>query len=74
MPKKGPSTIKDRLRRAVGQIKSVESMLESGDSTEKIIVQLKASISSLEAIKVALLKKKVKETIMRELDDVMRKF
>ncbi len=72
MPKKGPSTIADRVKRAVGQVRAVEAMIDRGESTERVVMQIKASVSSLEAIKTVLLKKKMKDSIMQELESVIK--
>ena len=71
MPKKGPSTIKERVKRAVGQVNAVASMIDRGESTDRIVMQIRASVSSLEAIKAVLLKKKIKDSIIREVEGMI---
>lgn len=71
MAKKGPSTIQDRLHRIEGQIRGVEKMVASGDSTQKILVQVGAIISSLESVKLELIKGEMKHALIAQLDTVV---
>lgn len=71
MAKKGPSTIQDRLHRIEGQIRGVEKMVASGDSTQKVLVQVEAIISSLESVKLELIKGEMKHALIAQLDTVV---
>lgn len=72
MPKKGPSTIEDRLHRVAGQIRGIEDMVERGDETKKIVTQIRAAISSLESVKVCLVKKEITENITEQFEDLAK--
>lgn len=71
MPKKGPSTVEERLHRVEGQIRGIEKLIQEKQPTEKIMIQLQAAISSLESIKVELIKKEVRESLLHSLDSVI---
>lgn len=71
MPKRGKSFIQDRINRAQGQINAVETMIVDGGELRKVINQLQAAISSLESIKLELIKKKVKDNIEVEISSVL---
>ena len=68
MPKRGPSTIEDRLHRIEGQIRGIERLVESESDTEKIVIQLQAVISSLESVKLQLVKDEVRRKLLEDLD------
>lgn len=70
MPKKGPSTIEERLNRAEGQLRAVRNMVqeETGLETEMIINQLQAVISSLESTKLEIIKREIKAQVVRALE------
>lgn len=70
MPKRGPSTIEDRLHRVEGQIRGIEDMVKSGEDVKKVIAQIKAAISSLESVKIRLVKEQVQKNIVRQFDDL----
>ena len=71
MAKKGPSTIQDRLHRIEGQVRGVEKMVAMGESTVKINAQLAAIISSLESVKLELIKGEMKSALIAQLDTVV---
>lgn len=71
MPKKGKSSLEDRLHRVEGQIRGIEAMLEREDDAKKVLVQLEASISSLESVKLELIKKKVKDAMEGQVLQVL---
>lgn len=71
MPKKGESTIEDRLHRIEGQIRGVERMVESGQELDKVLTQLQAVISSLESVKLQLVKRSIKKNLEENVLDVI---
>ncbi|MCA9374830.1 metal-sensitive transcriptional regulator [Candidatus Dojkabacteria bacterium] len=70
MPRKGPSTLQERLHRIEGQVRGVEKLLNNSESTEKISVQIQAIISSLESVKIEIIKKQLKEELNRSVESV----
>ncbi|HRI05413.1 MAG TPA: metal-sensing transcriptional repressor [Candidatus Dojkabacteria bacterium] len=71
MAKKGPSTIQDRLHRIEGQVRGVEKLVENGEDTQKILIQIEAIISSLQSTKLELIKSDMKNALMAQLDSVV---
>jgi DNA-binding FrmR family transcriptional regulator len=71
MPKKGESTIEDRLHRIEGQIRGVERMVESGQELDKVLTQLQAVISSLESVKLQLVKRSIKKNMEEKVLNVI---
>lgn len=71
MPKTGPSTVDNRISRIEGQIKGISKMLQDGEDIEKIMIQIKAVTSSLESMRIELLKNQMKKKILQELDSVV---
>ncbi|MBN1618548.1 metal-sensitive transcriptional regulator [Candidatus Dojkabacteria bacterium] len=67
MPKKGKSTIEERLHRVEGQIRGIEAMLTTGDDVSKVIIQIQAVVSGMERIKLEIVKNKFKEEIEENL-------
>lgn len=61
--------IENRLSRIGGQIKGIDRMVKAHEEQRKVMTQLQAVISSLESLKMELLKKQMKESIV---DDVMK--
>lgn len=68
MPKKGPSTLQERLHRIEGQVRGVENLLNSGEGVEKISVQIQAIVSSLESLKLELIKKQIKKELLKNIE------
>lgn len=64
---KYPSTIQNRIKRVEGQVGGVRKMILNGETDNKVMTQLQASISSLESLKTELIKQQMKETM---LDDI----
>jgi DNA-binding FrmR family transcriptional regulator len=62
-----PKKIQNRISRARGQIEGVKKMITAGESGDKVMTQLQASISSLESLKTALIKQQMKETIVEDV-------
>lgn len=71
MPRKGPASIKDRLSRIEGQIRGIKQMEVDGEDSEKVMIQVQAAISSLEKVKVELVKKEVKKAMLDHMDDAL---
>jgi DNA-binding FrmR family transcriptional regulator len=71
MPKKGESTIEDRLHRIEGQIRGVERMVESDQELDKVLTQLQAVISSLESVKLQLVKRSIKKNMEEKVLNVI---
>lgn len=71
MAKKGPSTLQDRLHRIEGQIRGIEKQLEEGKKTTDVLMQIEAVISSLNSLKLEMIKKEMKEALLKELDNVV---
>lgn len=71
MAKAGPATLQDRLSRIEGQVRGVSKMAESQEAPEKIMVQVSAIISSLESVKIEIIKSQMKKKLLEELDNVV---
>lgn len=72
MPRKGPSTLKDRLNRVQGQIKGIERMIsEDQKSSREIVIQLQAAISALEGVKLEMVKREVKDALLENMDSAL---
>jgi DNA-binding FrmR family transcriptional regulator len=71
MPKKGPSTIDERLRRIEGQVRGVEKMFNEGAEVSKLVIQIQAITSSLESVRTELVKKEIKERLLSNIDEAM---
>lgn len=68
MAKKGPASIQDRLHRIEGQIRGVERLIENGEDTQKILIQIEAIISSLQSAKLDMVKTEMKKNLLAQLD------
>lgn len=71
MAKVGPSSIEDRLNRIEGQVRGVTKLVQEGATPEIIMAQIKAVISSLESVKVEIIKKEISEKLMKEIEGVV---
>jgi len=71
MAKKGPSSLEDRLHRIEGQVRGVEKLIKADEPAEKIAIQLQAVISSLESVKLELIKKQMKDKLVGEVDSLV---
>ncbi len=63
--------VQNHIKRVEGQVTGVKKMIVDGKSQEKVITQLKASISSLESLKVELAKEQMKETILENVKNTL---
>ncbi len=71
MAKKGPSSIEDRLHRIEGQIRGIERLVVSDAKVEDILIQIQAVMSSMESVKLELIKKQLKDALLKQLDGVV---
>lgn len=71
MAKRGPSTFQDRLHRIEGQIRGIEKQIEEGKSVPEVLIQVEAVISSLNSLKLEMVKKEVKDALLKEIDSVV---
>lgn len=71
MPKAGPSTIEERLHRIEGQIRGVERLVEEAQPAEKVMTQIQAIISSLESVKIEIVKNEVRAKLLESLDEAV---
>ena len=68
---KYPSTIQNRIKRVEGQIGGVKKMILNGETDNKVMTQLQASISSLESLKTELIKQQMKETMLADVKNTL---
>mgnify|MGYP002863427832 FL=1 len=71
MIKNDTTLMTDRLHRVEGQIRGIEKMIEEGQSTDKIVIQIQAVISSMESLKLELIKKEMRDSLLAQIDGVV---
>jgi DNA-binding FrmR family transcriptional regulator len=71
MPKKGKSSIQDRLHRIEGQIRGIESMVKEEKDVTQIITQIQAVSSSLESVKLELVKEGIKDNVEKGIYEAL---
>ncbi len=59
--------IQNRVSRIEGQIGGVKKMIANNTQEDKVMIQLQAVISSLESLKVELVKKQMKESLVDDI-------
>ena len=64
---KYPKRIQNRVNRIEGQIKGIKRMMMSDIDEDKVMIQLQAVISSLESLKLELVQKQMKESLMEDI-------
>jgi DNA-binding FrmR family transcriptional regulator len=64
---KYPKNIQNRIKRIEGQVKGVKRMMVEGESNTKVMTQLQAVISSLESLKMEMVKQQMKESIVSDV-------
>ena len=64
---KYPKKIQNRVNRIEGQIKGIKRMMMSDTDEDKVMIQLQAVISSLESLKLELVQKQMKESLMEDI-------
>jgi DNA-binding FrmR family transcriptional regulator len=62
-----PKSIQNRIKRVGGQVEGVKKMILQGESGDKVMTQLQASISSLESLKTELIKQQMKESMVEDV-------
>ena len=62
-----PKSIQNRIKRVGGQVEGVKRMILQGESGDKVMTQLQASISSLESLKTELIKQQMKESMVEDV-------
>lgn len=62
-----PKNIQNRIKRVGGQVDGVKKMIVAGESGDKIMTQLQASISSLESLKTELIKQQMRESMIEDV-------
>ncbi len=71
MPKKGKSSIRDRLHRIEGQVRGIETMIGEEKDVNQIITQIQAVCSSLESVKLELVKQGIKDNVEKGVYDAL---
>jgi DNA-binding FrmR family transcriptional regulator len=64
---KYPKRIQNRVNRIEGQVKGVKKMMMNDIDEDKVMTQLQAVISSLESLKLELVKKQMKESLIEDV-------
>lgn len=64
---KYPKNIQNRIKRIEGQVKGVKRMMIEEESNTKVMNQLQAVISSLESMKMEMVKQQMKESIVSDV-------
>jgi DNA-binding FrmR family transcriptional regulator len=64
---KYPKRIQNRVNRIEGQINGIKRMMMSDTDEDKVMIQLQAGISSLESLKLELVQKQMKESLMEDI-------
>lgn len=59
--------IQNRVSRIEGQVGGVKRMIDRNDQEDRVMTQLQAVISSLESLKLELVKKQMKETLIEDI-------
>ena len=59
--------IQNRVSRIEGQVGGVKRMILSNTDEDKVMTQLQAVISSLESLKLELVKKQMKESLVEDI-------
>jgi len=59
--------IQNRVSRIEGQLGGIKRMITSNSEEEKVMTQLLAVISSLESLKLELIRKQMKETLVEDI-------
>lgn len=71
MPKKGRSSIEDRLHRIEGQLRGIEQMLQEGQDMRKIMTQIEAVISGLQSVKIEVVKRQVEQGLEQHVQEAL---
>jgi DNA-binding FrmR family transcriptional regulator len=68
---KYPVKIQNRIKRVEGQVSGVKNMIVKGDSDTRVMTQLQACISSLESLKIELVKQQMKESMLEDIKETL---
>jgi CsoR family transcriptional regulator, copper-sensing transcriptional repressor len=72
MPKRGRSTLQDRLHRIQGQLNGVEKMLDTDEDMGKVMIQMQAVISGLESMKLEVVRKQIAATVSKQVEGALQ--
>ncbi|KKQ12110.1 MAG: hypothetical protein US24_C0005G0017 [candidate division WS6 bacterium GW2011_GWC2_36_7] len=59
--------IQNRIKRTEGQVGGVKKMIVEGETNIKVMTQLQACISSLESLKVEMIKQEMKQSLVEDV-------
>jgi len=59
--------IQNRVSRVEGQIKGVKKMVLGNENEDRVMIQLQAVISSLESLKMQLIKEQMKQALVEDV-------
>lgn len=59
--------IQNRIKRTEGQVGGVKKMIMDGEPNFKVMTQLQACISSLESMKIEMIKHEMKQTLVEDV-------
>jgi DNA-binding FrmR family transcriptional regulator len=62
-----PKGIENRIKRVEGQVGGVRKMILEGEADTKVMTQLQACISSMESLKIEMLKQEMKKTLVEDV-------
>ncbi len=62
-----PKVIQNRINRVEGQVKGVRKMIAEGETNTKVMTQLQACISSMESLKVEMIKQEMKKSLVEDV-------
>ena len=68
MSKSGPSTFQERIHRIQGQLTAIERQINNGEEPSKILIQVEAVISSVQSLKLEIVKGEVKRSLLAQID------
>ncbi len=68
---KYPVKIQNRIKRVEGQVSGVKNTIVKGDSDTRVMTQLQACISSLESLKIELVKQQMKESMLEDIKETL---
>lgn len=71
MPKTGKSSIQDRLHRIEGQVRGIEAMVKEEKDVSLVITQIQAVTSSLESVKLELVKQGIKNNVEKGIYEAL---
>ena len=59
--------IMQRFHRAAGQLEAVKNMIEENKPVNQVLIQLQATISALQSIKIEVVQQQVRQNILEEI-------